>query len=64
MLLKLGLEVQMRLLPFNKVMSYNWTLVAKTTDPGKYAVPAIDYAKYSISDIFLGLVMAISPNPM
>ena len=54
----------MRLLPFNKVMSYNWITFIKDTTPGNYNVPAIDYAKYSISDIFLGLVMAISPNPM
>lgn len=54
----------MRLLPFSKVMSWLWITETKTTNPTRYDVPGAAFTKYSISDLFVGMVMALNPNPM
>jgi hypothetical protein len=53
--LSLGLEIQLRLLPFSKCMGYMHNGVVKTADGPKYNVPAT-LPVYSISDLYMGTV--------
>jgi len=63
LLLSLGLEIQLRLLPFNKCMGYMHLPIVKTVGDTTYYVPTV-MPNYSISDLFMGTVNISLANPM
>ncbi len=63
LLLSLGLEIQLRLLPFNKCMGYFHLGVTKTTNDTMYNLPAT-LPTYSISNLYMGTVNISYANPM
>jgi len=63
LLLSLGLEIQLRLLPFNKCMGYFHVGVVKTANATMYDLPAV-LPTYSISSLYMGTVNISYANPM
>jgi hypothetical protein len=63
LLLSLGLEIQLRLLPFNKCMGYFHIPIAKSANATMYDLPAT-MPTYTISDLFMGTVNISYANPM